>query len=94
MAVPKAKKPKKKQHTKPELLEVIKMTQYLDLAVMARALQAKGWKKSSIESFIKFYGILYQELRDRRQSPWGMIDDCSEMVGIDIPEIFNTILES
>lgn len=94
--VAKAKKPKKSSIHRPTKtpFEIVKVTNYLNLAVMVRCLVTVfDWNKEKIDEFMKAYLALMQETADHRVSIKKSIKDTEELTGINVKELLDKICE-
>ena len=93
MAVPKAKKKKPAQHHRPTKtpFEIVKMTNYLNLAVMIRTLYTVyGWRNKRLGNFIEAYIALLEEV-GQGNSVNGLIRDTKDLTGIDVKAFLDEI---
>ena len=89
----KNKKPKTHRPTKTPF-EIVKMTNYLHLAIIVRILwTVYGWRSKRIADFLEAYLSLMQEVADHRNSVNGLIKDTKEMTGIDVVKLLDEAIE-
>lgn len=94
MAVPKAKKPKKPvdKEYKERSLMTIKLTNYLNLAVMVRSLYTVyGWRKTRLAKFVECYCLLMEEVVDKRSGVEQFIKDTTKVTGIDVRKFLDEV---
>ena len=90
----KNKKPKTHRPTKTPF-EIVKMTNYLHLAIIVRVLwTVYGWRGKRIGAFLEAYLSLMQEVADHRNSVNGLIKDTKEMTGIDVVKLLDDAIEA
>lgn len=71
----------------------VKLTNYLNLAVMVRTLyMVYGWRSVRLARFLESYVALMQEITDHRSSVNEFIKDTEELTGIDVTEFFEEVL--
>lgn len=91
-------KPKKKKEThRPTKtpFEIVKLTNYLNLAVMVRTLyHVHGWRKKRLLYFVECYVALIQEIVDNRSGVHEFIKDTKELTGIDVVKLLDEVYES
>ena len=93
--IPKAKKPKKPATHRPTKtpFDYVKMTNYLNLAVIVRVLwTVYGWRSQRVWNFIEAYVTLMEEVCDKRSGVESFIRDTKEMTGIDVRELLDEIM--
>ena len=86
------KKPKKKEiHKETKTPYVyVKMTNYLNMAVIIRTLyMVYGWREKRLAKFIESYVSLMEEIMDHRNTVNNFIAETTELTGIDVEDIFN-----
>ena len=89
----KNKKPRTHRPTKTPF-EIVKMTNYLHLAIIVRILwTVYGWRSKRIADFLEAYLSLMQEVADHRNSVNGLIKDTKEMTGIDVVKLLDEAIE-
>lgn len=94
--VAKAKKPKKNAIHRPARtpFEIVKVTNYLNLAVMVRCLATVfDWDREKLDEFMEAYLALMQETADHRVSIKQSINDTKEITGIDVKELLDKSCE-
>ena len=88
-------KPKKKKEThRPAKtpFEIVKLTNYLTLAVMVRVLWMDyGWRDKRIARFLESYLVLMEETADKRSGVNEFIRDTKELTGIDVVKLLDDI---
>ena len=88
----KNKKPKTHRPTKTPF-EIVKMTNYLHLAVIVRVLwDVYGWRSKRVADFLEAYLSLMQEVADKRNSVNGIIRDTKDLTGIDVAKLLDDIM--
>lgn len=88
----KNKKPKTHRPTKTPF-EIVKMTNYLHLAVIVRVLwDVYGWRSKRVADFLEAYLSLMQEVADKRNSVNGIIRDTKDLTGIDVVKLLDDII--
>ena len=88
----KNKKPKTHRPTKTPF-EIVKMTNYLHLAVIVRVLwDVYGWRSKRVADFLEAYLSLMQEVADKRNSVNGIIRDTKDLTGIDVVKLLDDIM--
>lgn len=95
MSIPRSKNKKPKTHRPTKTpFEIVKMTNYLHLAIIVRILwTVYGWRSKRIADFLEAYLSLMQEVADHRNSVNGLIKDTKEMTGIDVVELLDDVME-
>lgn len=89
----KNKKPKAHRPTKTPF-EIVKMTNYLHLAIIVRILwTVYGWRSKRVADFLEAYLSLMQEIGDKRNTVPGLIKDTKDLTGIDVVELLDDVLE-
>ena len=89
----KNKKPRTHRPTKTPF-EIVKMTNYLHLAIIVRILwTVYGWKSKRIADFLEAYLSLMQEIGDKRNTVQGLIKDTKDLTGIDVVKLLDDITE-
>lgn len=90
-------KPKKKKEThRPTRtpFEIVKTTNYFNLAVIVRVLwTVYGWKHKRIAYFLESYISLVQEVADNRSGVTQFILDTKEMTGVDVVKLLDEVYE-
>ena len=87
----KNKKPRTHRPTKTPF-EIVKMTNYLHLAIIVRILwTVYGWKSKRIAGFLEAYLSLMQEIGDKRNTVQGLIKDTKDLTGIDVVKLLDDI---
>ena len=95
MSIPRARKRKSERTHRPtkSAFEIVKLADYLNLAIMVRTLhQVYGWKKEQLEEFIESYIALMEEV-GRRNTVEGQIRDTKELTGIDVRLMLDEVFE-
>ena len=88
----KNKKPKTHRPTKTPF-EIVKMTNYLHLAIIVRVLwDVYGWRSKRVADFLEAYLSLMQEVADKRNSVNGIIRDTKDLTGIDVVKLLDDII--
>ena len=88
----KNKKPKTHRPTKTPF-EIVKMTNYLHLAIIVRVLwDVYGWRSKRVADFLEAYLSLMQEVADKRNSVNGIIRDTKDRTGIDVVKLLDDIM--
>lgn len=88
----KNKKPKTHRPTKTPF-EIVKMANYLHLAVIVRVLwDVYGWRSKRVADFLEAYLSLMQEVADKRNSVNGIIRDTKDLTGIDVVKLLDDIM--
>ena len=88
----KNKKPKTHRPTKTPF-EIVKMTNYLHLAVIVRVLwDVYGWRSKRVADFLEAYLSLMQEVADKRNSVNGLIKDTKDLTGVDVVKLLDDII--
>lgn len=95
MSIPRSKNKKPKTHRPTKTpFEIVKMTNYLHLAIIVRILwTVYGWKSKRIADFLEAYLSLMQEIGDKRNTVQGLIKDTKELTGIDVVKLLDDITE-
>lgn len=89
----KNKKPRTHRQTKTPF-EIVKMTNYLHLAIIVRILwTVYGWKSKRIADFLEAYLSLMQEIGDKRNTVQGLIKDTKDLTGVDVVKLLDDITE-
>ena len=89
----KNKKPKTHRPTKTPF-EIVKMTNYLHLAIIVRILwTVYGWRSKRIADFLEAYLSLMQEIGDKRNTVPGLIKDTKDLTGIDVVKLLDDVME-
>lgn len=94
--VARAKKSKKKGIHKPVRtpFEIVKVTNYLNLAIMVRCLYTVfDWQREQLDEFMEAYLALMQETADHRVSIKQSIKDTKELTGIDVEKLLDESCE-
>lgn len=92
MAVPKAKKPKKKEMDRPTKtpLHFIRTANYVTLAIILRVLwTVYGWRHKRIAYFLEAYLSLLEE--GRKFGYKKVISETKELTGVDVVELIDGI---
>lgn len=72
--------------------EIVKSTNYLNLAVIVRTLyQVYGWRSKRLAGFLESYIVLMQEVVDRRSTVSQFIHDTKELTGIDVKKLLDEV---
>lgn len=88
------KKNKKKNINKPvkNAYEIVKATNYVNLAAMTRTLyHVYGWRKKRIEDFLESYLALMQEIFDKRSNVKQFIADTEELTGFNVKKMLDEL---
>ena len=89
----KNKKPKTHRPTKTPF-EIVKMTNYLHIAIIVRILwTVYGWRSKRIADFLEAYLSLMQEIGDKRNTVQGLIKDTKDLTGIDVVKLLDEAIE-
>lgn len=94
--VAKAKKKKKSANHRPARtpFEIVKVTNYLNLAIMVRTLATVyDWSREQLDEFMESYLALMQETADHRVSIKQSIQDTKDITGIDVAELLDKSCE-
>lgn len=94
MSVARARKPKKSKTHRPTKtpFEIIKTTNYVNLAIMIRTLyEVYGWREKRIAKFLECYLSLMQEIADKRNTPTGLIKDTKDLTRIDVVKLIDEL---
>ncbi len=95
MSVPRAKKKKKPRTHRPTKtpFEIVKTTNYLNLAVMVRTLKTVyNWEDEQLAEFVEAYIALMGEV-GITNTVGGLIRETKEMTGIDVKELLDAVEE-
>ena len=88
----KNKKPKTHRPTKTPF-EIVKMANYLHLAIIVRVLwDVYGWRSKRVADFLEAYLSLMQEVADKRNSVNGIIRDTKDLTGVDVVKLLDDIM--
>lgn len=95
MSVPRSKNKKPRTHRPTKTpFEIVKMTNYLHLAIIVRMLwTVYGWKNKRIADFLEAYLSLMQEIGDKRNTVPGLIKDTKDLTGIDVVKLLDDVME-
>ena len=88
------KKKKKTEIHKPAKTpyEIVKMTNYVNMAAVVRTLyHVYGWREKRIGDFLESYLVLMQEIFDKRSTVKGFITDTKELTGFDVKELLDNL---
>lgn len=90
-----AKNKKSKAHRPAKTpFEIVKMTNYLHLAIIVRILwTVYGWRSKRVADFLEAYLSLMQEIGDKRNTVPGLIKDTKDLTGIDVVKLLDDVLE-
>ena len=94
MAIPKAKKPKKRAIDKPAKtpLEIVKMANYVNIAAIVRTLwTVYGWREKRIANYLEAHLALLDEAG--RFGIWQMLRDTKELTGVDVQKLVDEVLD-
>lgn len=94
MAIPKAKKPKKKEINKPTKtpLEIVKMANYVNIAAIVRTLwTVYDWREKRIAKYLEAHMALLDEAG--RFGVGQMIKDTKDLTGIDVKKLVDEVLD-
>lgn len=89
-----AKPKKKKEIQRPTRtpFEIVKTTNYFNLAVIVRVLwTVYGWRHKRIAYFLESYISLIQEVADNRSGVNEFIKDTKKMTGVDVVRLLDEI---
>lgn len=95
MSIPRSKNKKSKTHRPTKTpFEIVKMTNYLHLAIIVRILwTVYGWRSKRIADFLEAYLSLMQEIGDKRNTVQGLIKDTKDLTGINVVKLLDDITE-
>ena len=95
MSEPRSKKKKPRTHRPSKTpFEIVKMTNYLHLAIIVRILwTVYGWRSKRIADFLEAYLSLMQEIGDKRNTVQGLIKDTKDLTGIDVVKLLDDVME-
>ena len=94
MAVPRSKKKKKPEKDRPAKtpLDIVKMSNYVNIAALVRTLwTVYGWREKRIAAFLEAHLALLSEVTHFGVNQ--MIKDTEEMTGINVKKLFDEICE-
>lgn len=98
MSVPRCKIKKKKTNpneNKKSRLELVSLTNYLNLSIIIRTLKTVYDKNDTeIFEFLQSYMALMDEVSDKRCNVYEFIDDTKKMTGIDVKKIADDAYKS
>ncbi|WP_425756212.1 hypothetical protein ACPW7J_02120 [Ihubacter sp. rT4E-8] len=93
MSIPRAKKKKNPKPHRPTKtpFEIVKTTNYLNLAVMVRTLKTVyNWEDEQLAEFVEAYIALMGEV-GITNTVGGLIRETKEMTGIDVKELLDAV---
>ena len=95
MSVARSKNKKPRTHRPSKTpFEIVKMTNYLHLAIIVRILwTVYGWRSKRVADFLEAYLSLMQEIGDKRNTVPGLIKDTKDLTGIDVVKLLDDVLE-
>lgn len=94
MTVARSKVKKKKETHRPAKtpFEIVKMANYLTIAVIVRVLWMDyGWRDKRLARFLESYLVLMEETADKRSGVNEFIKDTKELTGIDVKKLVDEL---
>lgn len=86
------KKPKPQKQPQKDPFEIVKLSSYLNMAVVVRTMwTVYAWKSKRIAGFIESYLSLMQEVADGRRTVKDEIEDCLSLTGVDVKKLIDEL---